>query len=107
MSLAIKVLKRAYLSLSMIFIRRSRRSIRHVILGDFDLLVAANEDVGRNILLFRDFEADEAAFFRSEIQPTDICFDIGGNVGFFSMLMAARAKHGQFMFSSQSLSTRR
>jgi len=92
--IAVKIFKRVCLMGSILFIKRGRRSIRHVILADFDLLVAANEDVGRNILLFRNFEPEEAAFFRKEIQPTDICFDIGGNVGFFTMLMAARAKHG-------------
>ncbi len=80
---------------SNLFIGRDKRVIRHVHLKDFQLLVAANEDVGRQIMLFKDFEPEDSKFFQDAIQPTDICFDVGGNVGFFAMLMASRASQGK------------
>ena len=83
------------MSASKLFIGRDKRQIRHVFLKDFQILVAANEDVGRQIMLFKDFEPEDSKFFRDAIRPTDICFDVGGNVGFFAMLMASRASQGK------------
>lgn len=90
-----KVVWRLAMTGSKLFIGRDKRAIRHVHLKDFQLLVAANEDVGRQIMLFKDFEPEDSQFFREAIRPTDICFDVGGNVGFFAMLMAHRAAQGQ------------
>lgn len=71
-----------------------RRRIRHLRLAKFEMLVQANETVGRQISLFGRFEATESAYFRSVVRDTDICFDVGGNVGYFSMLLADLAAHG-------------
>lgn len=60
----------------------------------YSLLVRANEDVGRAIHFSRNFENVEVAFLRAMIAPDSCCFDIGANVGYFSMLMAQAAPHG-------------
>lgn len=80
---------------SQALISKKRRQVRHVRLADFDLLALANEDVGRQIVLFGSFEPDETHYFKTIIRPEDVCFDIGGNVGFFSMLMAKCASRGK------------
>jgi FkbM family methyltransferase len=94
MNLAQKVYRRARLEYSRIRQPKDRRHIRHVTLGRFDLLVFANEDVGREIWQFGRYEDDESNFFALTIKPDDICFDVGGNIGFFSMLMASCATAG-------------
>jgi FkbM family methyltransferase len=72
-----------------------RRHIRQVRGPGFDLLAFINEDVGRVIWLTHAFEVEETHYFQREIRPTDICVDIGGNVGYMSMLFAANAPKGQ------------
>ena len=94
MNLFRKVSRRAGMLASQTWISKSRRSVRQVGLKDFDILVLANEEVGRQIILFKNFEPDETNYFNSILKPNDICFDVGGNVGFFSMLMAKRASKG-------------
>lgn len=82
------------LRLSSLRLPRERRAVRHVHLAGAEMLVFANEDVGRLIWLNGVFEAAETAFFKREVRTDDICFDIGGNVGYFSVLMAQRATGG-------------
>ncbi len=74
--------------------RRSRR-LKHVSGPGYEMLVFANEDVGRQIWLFGSYEPDETAFFRDFIKPDDVCMDVGGNVGFFSVLMGQSASSGK------------
>ena len=54
----------------------------------------ANEDVGRSIWLNGVFEAEETRYLKQVIRPGDICFDVGGNVGYMSILMAQCAASG-------------
>lgn len=70
------------------------RNIRHFHTEGFEILAFANEDVGRNIWLTGKFEPEETAYFASQIKPEDTCFDVGGNVGFMSMLFAKHAHRG-------------
>src|SRR5438128_75614 len=46
--------------------------------------------IGLNILQGR-YEVNEIAFVRSQVQPGDVCVDVGAHVGLFTMHMAARA----------------
>jgi FkbM family methyltransferase len=86
--------QRAIILASHLTIPPTRRKVRHVSLPGFDLLVFANEAVGRPLWLFRSYEPEETALFNRVIKPADICVDIGGNVGYFSMLLASRATQG-------------
>jgi FkbM family methyltransferase len=70
------------------------RKVKQVALDDFQLLVFSNEEVGRRIWLFKTFEVEETKLFSNIVKPDDVCLDIGGNIGYFSMLLAARAKLG-------------
>ncbi len=72
-----------------------RITLKHVRLPEFSLIIKANEIVGRVIQAHGAFEAAETAFFQSIVRDTDIIFDVGGNVGYFSMLFAARARRGE------------
>lgn len=60
----------------------------------FDLLVRANEDVGRAIHFARSFEPLETDFLRGVLHPDSVCLDVGANVGYFTMLMASIATRG-------------
>ena len=59
------------------------------------MLVLANEDVGRRILLLRQYEPRDADLLARLIRPDDRCFDIGGNTGYYTMLMARAASKGE------------
>lgn len=60
-----------------------------------ELLVLANEDVGRRILMLRQYEPRDSELLARLIRPQDICFDIGGNTGYYTMRMARAASQGQ------------
>ena len=94
MNIVRKIYRRMWMMVSQAVIPKGSHAIRHVHLKDFEMLVLANEDVGRLIAIFRDFEPEESKFFQGILKPDDICFDVGGNVGYFSMLMAERARQG-------------
>lgn len=79
---------------SFLIVPKGKRCVKYVRLADFEMLVFANEDVGRRIALFHDFEHEEAEYFRKNLKADDTCLDIGGNVGFFSMLMASSCRAG-------------
>lgn len=95
MNILRKIYRRAIMTLTLVRIPKGKRAIRHVKIQGFEMLVPANEDVGRIIYLFGDFEPEETTFFRTQIKPGDVCLDIGGNVGYFSLLMAQCANQGQ------------
>lgn len=60
----------------------------------FDLLVRANEDVGRAIHFAKSFEPHETDFLRGKLRHDSICLDVGANIGYFTMLMASIATRG-------------
>jgi FkbM family methyltransferase len=62
---------------------------------DSELLVLANEDVGRHILMLRQYEPRDSELLSRLIRPADICLDIGGNTGYYTMRMARAASEGQ------------
>lgn len=80
--------------ISQIKINRWEREIKFVRLANFNMIVLANEDVGRQLMLFKSYELAETNFFKKNIKSTDICFDIGGNIGYFSLLFAYLAPKG-------------
>lgn len=94
MSLLRKIWRCGNMLLSQTWVPKSKRVVRDVHLQGFQILVLANEDVGRQIAVFKSYEPDETVFFRNNIRPEDICFDVGGNVGYFSMLMSQAANKG-------------
>lgn len=87
-------IRRLLLLLAKIVTPPAKRRIRHLRLPEFEMLVQANETVGRHLSLFGVFEAPESAYFRCVVRDSDICFDVGANVGYFSMLLARLAPRG-------------
>jgi FkbM family methyltransferase len=51
-------------------------------------LLWANEDVGKRMILQGGYEQSELLAFRKLIRNDDICIDVGGNVGIFSLNFA-------------------
>lgn len=62
--------------------------IRQVKVGDIQILVFANEYIGRRLILSKNFEAEELAALRGLLRPGDTVFDIGANIGFMAMNFA-------------------
>ena len=71
-----------------------RPHVVHTRTQGFELLVRADEDVGRAIHFARSFEVPETDYLRSVIRPDAVCADVGANVGYFTMLMASVARQG-------------
>jgi FkbM family methyltransferase len=94
MKVSEKIIRRVGLIASRIKLSRKERRVGHKRLEEFEILVLSNEDVGRQIMLFGSYEKDETAFFKHNIKTTDICMDVGGNVGFFSLLFSSLASSG-------------
>jgi FkbM family methyltransferase len=81
--------------LSHITMPKGRLRIRHTSINGCEMVVAANEDVGRQIYYLRRYEASETAFIASALRPTDVCLDVGANVGYYTLLMARVASEGK------------
>jgi len=60
----------------------------------FQMLVRSNEDVGRSIYYRGGYEQPETDFFRRTLRPADVCFDVGANVGYFTLLFALCCSEG-------------
>jgi FkbM family methyltransferase len=58
------------------------------------LLVLANEDVGRRIALLRRYEPRDTRLLAGLVRNDDACIDVGANTGYYTMLMAGRARRG-------------
>jgi FkbM family methyltransferase len=68
---------------------------RQAAVDGFQVLLRVDESVGRAIYYGRDFESEETVFLRRHVRDADICFDIGANVGYYTVLFAKLAQHGQ------------
>ncbi len=88
------VLGKVALRCSSIVVPRNSRRLRQIAVNGFDMLMFVNEDVGRLAWLFGTFEEQETVFFQQQIRPDDLCLDVGGNLGYFSLLMARTASEG-------------
>jgi FkbM family methyltransferase len=80
---------------SRVRISNSKRIVRQVRVNDCDLLVFANEDVGRSLWLLNEYEEAETSYYKRTIRSNDICLDVGANIGYFSLLMAKLAFAGE------------
>ena len=74
--------------------RARHKDLRQCESDGFSILVDVEEEVGRQIYQ-RTFEREEARFLKSNLRTTDICLDVGANIGYFSLLMAVLAPAGQ------------
>lgn len=80
----------------MLLLRRCQEGVvlRQKHLGRFQMIVRADEEVGREIYYGGVHESAETAFLRSRVGPASTCCDIGANVGYYSLLFASLAREG-------------
>jgi FkbM family methyltransferase len=72
----------------------NRRRVIHTRINGHELLVIANEDVGRLIHFGGSYERAETDFLRSVLRPDSICMDVGANVGYYTLFMSRLAGAG-------------
>lgn len=58
------------------------------------MLVRADESVGRNIYFWGRYEQEDSEYFIRSVQKSDVCIDIGANVGFYTLALARQAANG-------------
>lgn len=63
-------------------------------MNGFRFLVRADEDLGRDLFFFHEYEPREIAYILRNLREADICVDIGANVGVYTVLLAATASQG-------------
>lgn len=68
--------------------------LRQKRLDGFQMIVRAEEEVGRAIYYAGAHESVETAFLRSRLTEASVCCDIGANVGYYSLLFASLAPKG-------------
>lgn len=68
--------------------------IKKTSIHGFDILVFANEDIGRQILALKAFEERDTNFLRKLIKPDWVCFDIGANIGYYTLFFSLLAPLG-------------
>lgn len=69
--------------------------LRQKHLDRFQMIVRADEEVGREIYYGGVHESAETTFLRSRVETGSVCFDIGANVGYYSLLFASLASEGK------------
>lgn len=69
-------------------------SVSHVKIHGHEMLVLENEDVGRQIVTLGVYEENDACYLLSNIKSNAVCFDVGANVGYYTLLMAKNAPEG-------------
>src|SRR5215831_14928595 len=89
-----KLKRHLLLKLSSILCPQEKPKVVHSRVNGYDLLVFANEDVGRSIHFCGTHETPETNYFAKSVAPNSICVDIGANVGYFTILMAKIAHAG-------------
>ena len=71
---------------SLAFVPQAKARVVQARIADYELLVLANEDVGRQIAYLGRYEAADSALLASLVRPDDICVDVGANVGYYTGL---------------------
>ena len=69
-------------------------AVKQAKINDYRMLVFANEAVGRQIYFYGRYEKQETELLSMLIKPEYICFDVGANIGYFTLLMASKAVQG-------------
>jgi len=73
----------------------NRLSLKQISVGPVDLVVPRNEDVGRHIYYLGNHESEDIDYLVQALRPDDICFDVGANLGYYTVLMAKAVPQGR------------
>jgi FkbM family methyltransferase len=68
--------------------------LRQKHLNGFQMIVRAEEEVGRELYYKGVFEGEETKFFRNTVRKSSVCFDVGANIGYYSLLFASLSPQG-------------
>jgi len=75
--------------------RPQKRLLKHVEYRGASFVVLANEDVGWRLMTRKTYEENEIQILEELIKKKDVCLDIGGNIGIYSIFMAKKAFQGK------------
>jgi FkbM family methyltransferase len=62
--------------------------LKQLSIEGIEYLVWLNEEVGKQLLLSRGYERNNIKAFSRLVQKGDVCFDIGGNIGYYALNFA-------------------
>jgi FkbM family methyltransferase len=68
--------------------------LRQKRLNGFQVIVRAEEEVGRELYCKGIFESQETRFLKSLVSESSVCFDVGANIGYYSLLFASLSPRG-------------
>lgn len=84
----------AKIAISKIWLPANNVRISQVEVNGLQLIVLANEDVGRELAFGGQYEIRDTQALKKLILPTDVCVDVGANVGYYTTLMSGLAYNG-------------
>jgi len=71
-------------------------AVRQVKVNGCQMLVRVEENVGSEIYYLGGiWEGEEARLIKRSVQASDICFDVGANVGYYTLLLGSVASKGK------------
>lgn len=70
-------------------------ALRQRSIGSSRMLLRADQDSGRFLYFYGWYEPEECSYFQKELRATDICLDVGANVGFYTLLFSRLASKGE------------
>lgn len=72
-----------------------KKKIKQARINDYEILVPVDEGIGWLIYYLKNYNKKETNFIRRMAKKDWICFDIGANVGYYSLLFASLCKKGE------------
>lgn len=73
----------------------NRLSLKPARINNYDMFVFVNEGIGRQIFGLKKYEQTDTKFLKKIIQKDWISFDIGANIGYYTLLLARLSSRGQ------------
>jgi len=74
------------------FVLSEKKKIKQAHINDYEILVPVDEGIGWLIYYLKNFNKKETKYIRSIAKKDWICFDIGANIGYYSLLFASLHK---------------
>lgn len=65
-----------------------KRKLEQLNFRGYEILAFINEDVGRQLKINREYERVESEFLTRQIIDGDVVFDVGGNIGYYALMLA-------------------